>query len=33
VYVAILEDLQMTDLPDAHVDPAKLCLPSFLLAR
>jgi len=32
VYVAILEDLQMTDLPDAHVDPAKLCLPSFLLA-
>lgn len=32
VYVAILEDLQTTDLPDAHVDPEKLCIPSFLLA-
>jgi hypothetical protein len=23
----------MTDLPDAHVDPAKLCLPSFLYVQ
>jgi hypothetical protein len=32
VYAAIFEDLQMTQLPDARVDPQTLCVESFLMA-
>jgi hypothetical protein len=32
VYAAIFEDLQMTQIPEARVDPKTLCVESFLMA-